>query len=115
MQIITRKTQANSAAARFARNYKPSHNCEAWPVYQWGDTGYIYQSLLELGSNPKPNDVEAILKGWTTPGTCSECGEVQENMLIQLGEEPDYESHTAYICVECLHKAWGAVANESTT
>jgi len=35
---------------------------------------------------------------------CYECGEVV-NPVIQLGEKPNWESITTYICLDCLMKA----------
>jgi len=36
--------------------------------------------------------------------TCDECGKDVE-AAVQIGEEPDYESSTAMICIPCLLKA----------
>lgn len=36
--------------------------------------------------------------------TCDECCEKADN-VVQIGEEPDYESSTAKICEPCLRKA----------
>ena len=35
---------------------------------------------------------------------CNECGEVAE-ALVQIGEEPNYETNTAYVCRACLERA----------
>ena len=35
---------------------------------------------------------------------CDECGE-RADAVVQLGQEPDYESRTACICLDCLKKA----------
>lgn len=37
-------------------------------------------------------------------GYCDEC-EKASNVLIQVGQEPDYDSSTAEICFDCLKKA----------
>lgn len=101
MKKITRQTLANDVAERWHRQYP-------------GDTGYdidgarsgIGGQLVKLGSNPNPDDVERIVRNtsWTTI-TCGECGEKKPDVIMELGEEPDYESSTAYICVDCLKKA----------
>jgi len=35
---------------------------------------------------------------------CGECGK-SVDAVIQIGEEPDFESRTAYVCLACLRKA----------
>lgn len=41
---------------------------------------------------------------WTTVSECSCCGK-QGTSIMRIGEEPDYESATAYICKACLKQA----------
>lgn len=35
---------------------------------------------------------------------CSECN-TSSDYTVRVGEEPDYESLTAYLCERCLHSA----------
>jgi hypothetical protein len=35
---------------------------------------------------------------------CTECGN-DVDITIEIGEEPDYESNTTWLCLECLQKA----------
>ena len=35
---------------------------------------------------------------------CSECN-TSSDYTVRVGEEPDYESLTAYLCEKCLHAA----------
>jgi hypothetical protein len=51
-------------------------------------------------------DVAAIIGNttWVRPQTCDECRAVTWQ-AVQVGEEPDYESATAIICVHCLRAA----------
>ena len=35
---------------------------------------------------------------------CYECG-YKVDSLVEIGDEPDYESETAYVCQSCLEKA----------
>lgn len=53
------------------------------------------------------NDLKKIgcmLPNWVNT-ECNECG--RENVdVVRLGEEPDYESNTASICLDCLNKAF---------
>jgi cyclase len=56
-----------------------------------------------LGPTPSPADVEAILPGWTRM-ECTECNQDSEQ-LIQVGQEPDYDSATAFLCWRCAINA----------
>ena len=60
-------------------------------------------------------EVAAIIgnKSWAEPQTCHECGEASWD-VVQVGEEPGYESATALICVHCLRKAIALVTGEKT-
>jgi hypothetical protein len=52
-----------------------------------------------------PADVAEIIgnESWTRM-TCGECKkDVTE--LVTIGDEPDYESQTASICIDCARKA----------
>ena len=40
---------------------------------------------------------------------CGECGEVAE-ALVQIGEEPNYETNTAYVCRAGLERALRLIA-----
>lgn len=42
------------------------------------------------------------------PQLCSECHKYCE-ILVHVGEELDYESETAYLCKECLEKAFNLI------
>jgi len=37
-------------------------------------------------------------------GKCYECKN-DDRFIIQIGEDPDWESATTYVCGDCLHKA----------
>ena len=52
-----------------------------------------------------PSDIKHIIgnDSWTRL-KCHECGDPKTS-VVELGEPPDYESHTARICESCLVKA----------
>lgn len=58
------------------------------------------------GNTATAEQVNAIIgnDSWTTPPTCGECGK-RGGVVVQLGEEPDYDSATAHICPGCLQQA----------
>ena len=51
-------------------------------------------------------EVDALIgnKSWTRVENCSECG-AEAVAVVELGEEPDYDSMTAFVCESCLRKA----------
>ena len=54
-------------------------------------------------------DVAAIIgnESWTSL-KCDECGNETET-VVQVGQEPEYDSHTACLCVPCVKTAAGLV------
>jgi hypothetical protein len=88
---------ASSTAAKWADRYSDN---------SWGqDKLDILKRLLALESNPEPDQVDSIIgnASWTAT-KCDECG-TQGIEVVELGEEPDYESSTACICKDCLRRA----------
>jgi hypothetical protein len=100
MKKITRKSRSKEAATNWYKQYRKYNDFENT------DKGRIYTELVNLGKNPNPDDVDRIIgnSSWTNC-RCSECNKYVEE-VIQVGEEPDYESHTAYLCLECIEKAY---------
>lgn len=70
-------------------------------------------NMLRL-KNPKSEDEIAIIIGnrsWTSL-ICDEC-KLEHDVVIRLGEEPAYESSTAYICKSCLKKALKMIKHDN--
>lgn len=67
----------------------------------------VGEELMALDTDKATSaDVAEIIgsKSWSRMHDCSECG--KENCeCVQLGEPPDHESETAWICKDCLKKA----------
>lgn len=47
---------------------------------------------------------EIIGVSWVYKKECGECGEKTWD-IVEIGEIPNYESQTAYLCLNCLKKA----------
>ena len=73
------------------------------------------RATVELAKSLDPEtstreDVQSLwnLSGWDgvyNPGQrCDNCGQCRE-AVVEVGEEPDYESNTASMCEECLEAA----------
>jgi hypothetical protein len=95
MKLITRQTQANIAAKRFSDVGEPYLTKRSEEI----------KKLNELGENPNPDNVDEIIGNKSFTSTrCDECFENGVD-VVEVGEDPDYESCTAHICMSCLAKA----------
>lgn len=97
MELITRRAKAASTAARWKSQYNRGR----------GDAGKfkIYSDLINLGDSPEPSDVDAVIGNATwTACVCTEC-ECAAQSVVRVGEEPDYESSTAWLCKQCVEQA----------
>lgn len=71
-----------------------------------------YLSLVSLGDDTEPDAVDAIVGGgYWTACRCDDCDKVVDSVVI-LGDEPDYDSNTAYVCRPCLEKALELISGE---
>lgn len=101
MKLITERTLIREMAERWATQY-PRGKSEPGSSSQ-----RIYKKLLALDKEKATaKDVADIVgnDSWTRVCDCSECGTTPQ-VIVQVGEEPDYESRTAYLCPSCLQKA----------
>jgi hypothetical protein len=104
MKIIDEFHQVSTVAERWKEQY--FYGRQGWGTTVTGDTGAIYEKLKALPKTATDRDVAKIIgnDSWAGPSKCHECGETVLR-TIELGEAPDYESHTAQICESCLRKA----------
>lgn len=104
MKIITPFTLAQEAAKRWSEQY----GTNLW-ARDSGKQEIARQlnALEKLGHPIQPETVEEIIgnRSWTRIYKCDECGTEEPPLVVQLGEEPDYESSTANICLRCLEVA----------
>lgn len=70
-----------------------------------GDSEKVYKRLLALPDTATAKDVEAIIgnDSWTRL-TCDQCDR-EVDAVVELGQRPDYASHAADICLDCLRTA----------
>lgn len=105
MKLLDARTQIREVAARWRDHYLDNG---VWAsTMRNSDTGTIDVELRALDvETATPQDVAAIIgnDSWCCPQRCDECGD-RKWQVVRLGEEPDYESATANICVDCLRKA----------
>lgn len=93
MELVTRNIRARTAAERWRRQYP--------------DEKAKQPKLAALGDRPNPDDVDRIVgnKSWTEVPTCNECNREGLPAVVELGDKPDYDSATAWVCLDCLRKA----------
>lgn len=102
MKLITRESNAAGAAERWREQY--CHDGK-WRDTKWDsgeDRRRTYEKLL--GGEQTADRVEKILNVSWTSTCCQECQD-RGIPVVQLGEDPDYDSATLDVCVPCLGKA----------
>ena len=112
MIIRTQRQLIQAVAKRWRETYQPFKNDR--PLFSWrtGVTSpplnkqQIADALDALdGDTASADDVSAIIgnESWTRLN-CDEC-KADVTLTVQVGNEPDYESHRAELCLECAEKA----------
>jgi hypothetical protein len=97
MKLLSEAEDVATVAERWKAQYLWKGK---WGVYS-GDSQKIYERLAALPSSAKAADVAAIIGNNTWIGeSCSECG--NKRAIIMIGQEPDYESATVWLCRACV-------------
>jgi hypothetical protein len=106
VKLLTRHQQAETAPDRWAAQY--AHYDPK------SDKKEIERQLFAALDAPSFNAdlVDCIIgnKSWTRI-ECDECGQ-QVERAVQVGQEPDYDSHTVTLCVPCVTKAAALAASK---
>jgi hypothetical protein len=111
MKLTTQRDLIRSVATRWRQQYEPfTHDTPLFSVRnghrQVIPKKEIAASLEALDKETATAaDVAAIIgnESWTRL-TCDECGK-DTDAVIMVGQEPDYESHTASLCRSCVERA----------
>jgi hypothetical protein len=103
---MTAESLAADAANRWRKQYRRYMSDQNYRLRSGQHPMEILNALEALGDAPTPEAVSNIIGGphWTTPCACNVCGE-NPDAVCEIGETPDYESSTAYVCLPCLQKA----------
>jgi hypothetical protein len=110
MKLITREHWAKSAPARFKAQYCDEVTGSWSIVHAFAEgTEAIYHKLLACDQSPE-TVVEILNSSWVVL-QCDECGQYV-NAIMELGDEPDYETATARLCIHCLHAAFKELQKE---
>ena len=114
MKLISIKADIKGIREQYYEQYKDELEGDFRALSTLYDPKLIYKSLLNLDlDTATAKDITKIMgnDSWADPTQCDECGEEKE-MVVQLGEEPDYESATAIICYDCLKAALDLIERE---
>ena len=101
MHIITKRDAIKNAIKSFRESYGEG----SWGADSRGRL--IGSELAALDAETvTTEEVNQIIgnASWTHL-CCDECGSTVEDVIIEVGQEPDYESATARLCTSCVIKA----------
>jgi hypothetical protein len=105
MEIITERLTILSVSDKWDRQYPVGRSDEKH--FEIGR----HLRVLDLNTATS-DDLERIIgnRSWSATPKCSECG-TQNVPVVEVGEEQDYESATAWLCKECVSKAFDLMRN----
>ena len=111
MKLITIRSQILSVIDRFKEQYGNRFKEKRIDRDEtWGD---VYNKLNNLDlETTTAKDVEYIMGNcsWACPKECNECNK-RVNEVIEIGQEPDYDSATVLVCEDCLKKALNLITS----
>lgn len=97
MELVTRKGRAAQVSAKWAEQYRDDNTA----LPNGRTKAEVLVLLWALGPTPDPDEVDEIIgNGSWTSVRCGEC-DARPDEVVRVGEEPDYESATAYLCRWC--------------
>lgn len=102
MIIITER----SKILNIVDDWKEQHKGCRYPWYE-EVLGKLSKLDLKTVSSEEISTLLGV-DGWTSL-TCNECGK-EVKKVIRVGEEPNYETATAYMCKDCLSKAFSMIS-----
>jgi hypothetical protein len=101
MKLLNERAQIKGLAQRWRRQYPKG-------TYDADTRGRNVQAELDaLDEETATADQVAEIIGngsWVQPRACHEC-KAETWDLVEVGEEPDYDSSTASLCAPCLASA----------
>lgn len=99
MELITKKMVIEGVPKRYAAQYPKNY------MFRNGTESRKILAKLKAAVPLTEQSVKEIIgnASWTEL-SCDECDESVDAVIV-LGQEPDFESKTARICIECLKKA----------
>jgi len=93
MEIVNKQTKVDTIRKRWEDQYPPGRDPDKWE--------HVNKRLIE--DPPQTcEEIDELIgnKSWTRI-RCYQCDE-EKDVVVRVGEEPDYESSTSWICKDCL-------------
>lgn len=106
MKLITVSDKCKAIAERWKEQYGDFKDDDLYIKKGVLSKRKIYSQLLALHGQGTPEEINEIIgnDSWTAV-RCWECNRSDMPVVVELGQEPDYESITTWICKDCLRKA----------
>lgn len=105
MKLITKKSILKGLIKKFQKQY-PTNMI----FFNGSCSDNVIKSLKAEKDLTEEKANEIIGNSSWTQNKCNECNK-DVFVVVQLGEEPDYESSTVNICLNCLNKAVTLIKN----
>ena len=99
MKLITKTEIISNLIDTYQMQYRDNRQLFGG---DWTDD--IIKKLKSASPLTEKKAIEIIGNNSWTRNECHECKK-DSDVVVQLGQEPDYESSTANVCLECLNKA----------
>lgn len=109
MKLIKKSDHIKTVAERYKKTYYIN---DKWTIYYFDvkDHKKNYELLKKATTEKEIEDI--IGNSFWTENKCSECGK-DCNVLVEIGEEPDYETATAWLCPVCIKRAFEFISSEN--
>lgn len=103
VSVLKRLENEREQVASVARRWKAQYfHGGKWSFTNSGASSGVYERLVALPSDATASDVAAIIGNDSWIGhRCDGCGKTSLDAW-QIGDEPDYESHTVTLCRRCM-------------
>lgn len=102
MVLITHRELIRKVVERWERQYPPK-TAEPDKTKKGDDLRKLNLETATI------HDVEKVIGNYSwTRLKCDDCGREDDDLdtVVQVGQEPDYESATALLCKECAKRAF---------
>lgn len=98
MKLITQRDLIRDVANRWEKQYPEKGDLPRLAILR-----RLRALDVETASAQQVADIIGN-DSWTSQ-SCSECGEDHADAVVQVGQELNYESRTAWLCLPCVRKA----------
>ncbi len=101
MKVHIRQLEAERSAENLKSRCEGTHESLKWHSVQ-DEERTRYAKLVALGDRPTADEIESIKIGFDDKFYCDECEKIVD---VAVRYEPDWDSCTPMICLDCLREA----------